>query len=305
MREDEFRHAYAKIEEGIAASEELKRRTKASLGMEGTTTAPAGETERGAADGGTHRVRTSADTHRRAPYAGAWRAIAAVCAAALIGIGAMLAFGALDATGPAPESNAFSLAAYADESGNAAHAPVALTLDEFFPTRSSAGYLHDGQTDSVDYGVVTVSRYYAFDMSVIGTNVASVAYAIEGEGATYGSWSSDEGHRGEAVEESSTSFTIAYDDGEPVIREIGLAYVLDAEEKSAFDEAYHSGDIDGMEALLAACDAKRLAGVTVTVTATFFDGTVQTKAYTFTPVEETEDAERNADARALFALAEA
>ncbi|MEG0461787.1 hypothetical protein [Gordonibacter sp.] len=253
MNEDEFRQSYAQLEEGIKASEELKYRTKKSLG--------------------------------RAARFPAGKIAFAACLAVFAGVGLLFGTGALEKIGATLAGNTFALVAYAEESPTDGGGHAGISLEKFHPTRTSAGYLYDASSDTVDFSVVTVSRYYSFDMTVAGKNVESVAYSIEGEGVCYGSWKSDRGSEGTVAQETSQSFIVAYDDGTQVVREIGLNYVLDEEEKAEFDRLYGTSDADGMETLLAVCDAKRLAGTSITATATFADKTSQTKSYGFEAAE--------------------
>lgn len=286
MNEDEFRRSYARLEEDIKASDELKYRTKESLGL-------AKEPSRKASHSHAREARPA--LHKRSPsrkdrsgaitLPPAMRTALTACLAVAAGVGLLFGTGALDKVGAYFAGNSFALVAYAEESPAGAYAPAGIGLEKFYPSRTSAGYLYDATSDTVDPSVVTVSRYYAFDMTVSGNNVESVAYSIEGEGVSYGSWKSGQGGEGRAAEESSKSFVVSYDDGRQVVREIGLSYVLDEEEKTEFDRLYAENDAYGMETLLATCDAKRLAETTVTATATFLDGTSQTKSYGFKPVE--------------------
>lgn len=286
MNEDEFRRSYAQLEEGIKASKELKRRTKESLGLEEAL----GEKRKPSPMRGASPAPRDHASSRRlrggaSALSPAWRTAFAACLAVVAGVGLLFGTGAFDRIGSALAGNSFALVAYAEESSAGANAPAGIGLEKFHPSRTSAGYLYDATSDTVDPSVVTVSRYYSFDMTVTGKNVGSVAYSIEGDGVSYGSWKSDHGNEGNVAEETSKSFAVPYDDGKQVVREIGLNYVLDKEEKAEFDRLYAANDADGMETLLATCDAKRLAETTITATATFLDGTSQAKSYRFEPVD--------------------
>ncbi|WP_165171366.1 hypothetical protein [Adlercreutzia sp. ZJ242] len=290
MNEGEFRRAYARIEENVRASDELKRRTRQALGLPNR---PEAKNDSPSAR------RMNAPRRRRIPPrkpsggaivpSPAWRTVLVACLAIIAGVG--LLFGACipDRIGAALSGNSFSLVAYAEEPSRSGDDSAGIGLEKFYPSRTSAGYLYDATTDTVSRDVVAVSRCYVFDMTVIGRNVDAVEYSIEGEGVSYGSWKSGQGSEGSLAEESSKSFAIPFNDGEPVVREIRLDYVLDDEERSKFDSLYETDDADGMETLLASCDAKRLAGVTVIATATFSDGTSQAKSYGFDPAEGFED----------------
>lgn len=282
MNEAEFRRAYAQIEDNIQASNNLKRKTKEACGISSADqSAKYPSPVRGALQHG----RTRPMSHR--PTAGVGVLIpafkTAFAACLVVTLGVALLFGVGQA-GSLFAGNSFSLVAYAEETAApGAHAGIGLEM--FHPSRTSAGYLWDAASDTVDFNVVTVNRYYAFDMTATGNNVKSVSYKIEGEGAVYGAWQTGKEHEGRVAEGSSTSFTISYDDGDPVIREIGLSYVLDEQEKAEFDQLYEVKDYDGTEALLVTCDAKRLSNVTFKAIATFFDGTTMEKVYGFVPVE--------------------
>ncbi|WP_165053660.1 MULTISPECIES: hypothetical protein [unclassified Adlercreutzia] len=286
MNEGEFRRAYARIEENVRASDELKRRTRQALGLPDKPEAK---------NASTSARKMNAPRRRRIPTrkpnggaiipSSAWRTALAACLAIIAGVG--LLFGACmpDRIGAALSGNSFSLIAYAEEPSRAGDDSAGIGLEKFYPSRTSAGYLYDATTDTVSRDVVAVSRCYVFDMTVAGRNVNTVEYSIEGEGVSYGSWKSSQGSEGTLAEESSNSFVIPFNDGEPVVREIRLDYVLDDEERGRFDSLYETDDADGMETLLATCDAKRLANVTVIATATFSDGTSRTKSYGLEPAE--------------------
>lgn len=286
MNENEFRRSYAQLEEGINASEELRRRTKESLGIAETP-----EENRASSpmrEAGPFPQRHVSPRRQRGgaiAVSPAWRTAFAACLAVVAGVGLLFGTDAFDRIGADLAGNSFALVAYAEESTAGANAPTGIGLERFHPSRTSAGYLYDAASDTVDSSVVAVSRYYSFDMTVAGKNVDSVAYSIEGDGVSYGSWKSDQGSEGGVAEETSKSFVVPYDDGKQVVREIGLSYVLDEDEKAEFDRFYEAHATSEMETLLATCDAKRLAKTTVTTTVTFLDGTSQTKSYGFEPIE--------------------
>lgn len=214
----------------------------------------------------------------------AFRTAFAACLAVAAGVSLLFATGTFERIGGLFAGNSFSLVAYAEEP-TATGERAGITLDMFHPSRTSAGYLYDASSDTVDSSVVAVSRYYAFNMTAIGRNVESIAYSIEGEGVSYGSWKSTQGNEGAVSDDTSKSFVVPYNESEPVIREIRLNYVLEDDEKAEFDRLYAANDPDSTEILLAECDAKRLRDTTITATATFLDGTVQTKSYGFSPIE--------------------
>jgi len=286
MNENEFRKSYAQIEDAIKASDELKRRTKKSLGIsEGC--------KKEKTDSSMRESRSTSQEHALSRKSGgrvitlspAWKAAFAACLAIIAGVGILFSTGLFSKTDAAIAGNSFALVAYADGSSAGSNAAVGIGFEKFYPMRTSAGYLYDAENDTTDDNTVIISRYYSFDMTVSGNNVESVAYSIEGEGVSYGSWKRGSGNEGAVSEETTTSFKIPYDDKTPVMREIGLNYVLDDTEKAEFDKVYTAKDANGIETLIATCDAKRLANTTITATATFTDGTSQAKSYTFEPVD--------------------
>lgn len=284
MNENEFKRSYAQIEKNIEASEELKRRTKETLGLAGKTV----EKDNSSSARGT-RLATRRSNNGMFAFSPAWRMAFAACLAVVAGVGLLFGTGAISRIGSTFVGNSFTLAAYAEEP-SASSTTAAIGLEMFYPSRTSAGYLYDTTSRMIDPGIVTVIRYYVFDMTITGNNVESVMYSITGEGISYGSWKSDQESEGDVAEETSISFVVPYEDGKQVVREIGLKYVLNEEEKAAFDQLYEVRDANEMETLLATFDAKRLARATITATATFFDGATQAKSYEFEPVNGFENA---------------
>lgn len=293
MNEDDFKQAYAQIENSIKASDDLKRRTKASLSLaKKPKRREFFPLQRREMPTFRNRVSLNRADNGAIILSPAWKMIFVACLIVVASAGFLVSTGSFDRISAIVSGNSFSLTAYAEEPSANASASTGIKLGDFYPTRTSAGYLYDVECDAVDHSTVVARRYYAFNMTATGSNMESITYSIEGEGVSYGSWKSDPGNEGNVAEETSTSFTVAYDDGKPVIREIGLNYILDEEEKMVFDRLYESDEPDEIEALLATCDAKRLETTTIAATAVFSNGAVQEKSYTFKPVDGFENTYR-------------
>ena len=267
MDENEFRKAYAEMERGIVADDALKERAKSAL----RTTSPASSCA-------VRWRRTAASK------------VLAACLAVIAGVG-ILAGSIMLMRAPAPLSaEGFDLIAFADEAPReGAQRSVGLGIDKFHPVRSRAGYPYDQETDSTVTEVASADRYYQMDLTVGGEGISSVCYEIRGEDVSFGYWGKDGSGQGNVLEgDSASSFMVSAPEGDPTFREIRLNYVFTDEEKSEFDALYDARDVWGMETFLAKCDAARLATATLTVTATFEDGSSASKAYGFVPEDNYE-----------------
>ena len=216
------------------------------------------------------------------------------------------------------EGNWFSLRAYADEPNTPANEVRDLDVGYIVPKEASGG----------DANMFASS--YEFDFSIVGSNIETVTYAIEGSvtpasedyanGDGY-TWEyvtfqertlTQEGidANGKPVEdvrfENITSFTVDYNDQsgsiklspeEPVQRLIYIKIrqpdeaieILDAmtaEPEGSFKETELSNDffaLCGYEAAL------MLAAHPLSITATFSDGTTETKRYRIAPADDFEE----------------
>ncbi len=300
MNENEFRRAYAYLQRNVVASDELKRRTKASLGLleeaaERQTAAP---------------VRSAGAQTRKRPFdrgfgktvtvLPAWKAAVATCLAVLVGVGLLAGTGSFTRIQSAIAGNTFALAAYADEGGSSTPGrAIALSVEDFYPLRTSAGYYHDIENHTTDTSIVVAQRCYNFNLTCIGNNIDSIAYRIDGPDASFGSWTIPEDNQPNEVTDG-TEFSIKYNtqNSSKLNRELVLSYLLGPEAKAEFDDLYKrdhdparpeslSNEID---ALLAQHDAIKLSNTKLTLTATFNDGSMQEKAYRFVPCGSFENA---------------
>lgn len=304
MSKHDIRAAYTRIEERVSVSEDLKRRTLEAIAADeaaqsaGARAAVGGT---GAADEATARrtVRPAARERRTPQRRTGGTAVlsrpliaAAACLALVVGVGALAATGSFERLTASFTGNYFELA-YADE-GELSNGGMAVDIDNFFPTRTSAGYRYDLETKSADTSVAVASRTYNLNLTCTGGNVRSIAYTVEGPDATFSSWTAPDADATAVEVESSRTFTVDYtrQNPEPLVRELSLNYVLDTVSKQEFDRLYEevqgevAADDSGIEAILARCDAERLAHTTLTLTATFHDGSTQTKTYRIEPAAD-------------------
>lgn len=304
MNKHDIRAAYTRIEERVSVSEDLKRRTLEAIAADEAaqgTDAQAAVSGAGAADEATARrtVRPAARERRTPQRRTGGTAVlgrpliaAAACLALIVGVGALAATGSFERLTASFTGNYFELA-YADE-GELSNGGMAVGINNFFPTRTSAGYRYDPETKSADTSVAVASRAYNLNLTCTGGNIRSIAYTVEGPDATFGSWTVP-GTNVTAVEvESSRTFAVDYASQNPerLVRELSLNYVLDAASKQEFDHLYKEaqGEVaavdSDIEAILARCDAERLEHTTLTLTATFHDGSTQTKTYRIEPTAD-------------------
>ncbi|HIW76298.1 MULTISPECIES: hypothetical protein [Gordonibacter] len=304
MSKHDIRAAYARIEERVSVSENLKRRTLEAIAADeaaqraGTQAAAGGtrETDETTA----RRVARPAARERRAPQRrsggtavlGRPLIAAAACLALVVGVGALAATGSFERLAASFTGNYFELA-YADE-GELSNGGMAVGINNFFPTRTSAGYRYDPETKSADTSVAVASRTYNLNLTCTGGNIRSITYTAEGPDATFGSWTVPDADAATIEVENGHTFTVDYTRQNPerLVRELNLNYVLDASSKQEFDRLYEeahgevAADNSDIEAILARCDAERLARTTLTLTATFHDGSTQTKTYRIEPAAD-------------------
>ena len=248
------------------------------------------------------------------------RAIALRAAAALA-LAVVLLAGSAFAGGPAlsslfGEGNHFALKAYAEGSrtGDAA-GDVRLVSQGFNGLVSYSGGETDHTTHTVS-GQLQASQ--AFRLSVEGSNIAQVTYTIEGDGLRFHAMENRDGSEGSAYEEETgTSFTVAYDeqaaDWDKFTRSVEQDIPIAGEVKEAMDRtvavvdsqqnSWHwweenqdqrtdeerrlSDEAWGHQsAVISNAFAQNLAKGRIVMTVTFKDGSTQSKAYTFMPVDD-------------------
>lgn len=221
-------------------------------------------------------------------------------------------------------ANSFQLAAFADEGGTPANGPVALSFEEFTPTRTGAGPVYDSETGTYP-GDIQASRSYNLNLTCTGTNIASITYELQGEGVSFNNWqltseyleSNGEPEVGTAMTNSNqdSTFTVDYHDQDMsaidrVHHEICLNYVLEGSDRQAWDEfqastaqprvprdnmteeeiAAWNEASDKFELVLGQHDAEIISQAKIVITATFNDGTTAAKTYRLAPVDDFEQA---------------
>lgn len=256
----------------------------------------------------------------------------AACAALLIGVGLLAAGPISAALGQgggivsAPTDNFFQMTAFADEGTDQTNGPVTLSAEDFLIMRSSVGYVFHSDTGETDLNQAKASRSYNLDLTCTGDNVTSMTYELQGEGVKFFNWeltyegsgaTSDGPTITGAKGDNNNSFTVDYseqdiDTAEAVHHEIYLNYLLDDAQKALWDKlnAAHPQNktprdslseaelapireaSDRLDLALAQHDAEIMANARLVLTATFSDGTTQTKTYRIAPVDDFETAYR-------------
>lgn len=248
---------------------------------------------------------------------------AAVCAVALVAGGALATgligwpvgsmpqgSGAAAPDASPPSGNFFALAAYADE--NPAGAPdQTVTLDG-----KNFGLIHSAGGD----GNGTMNVAYAFNLACTGTNIKSVEYAITNSDASFESYSNQDFLKAHGINPdgsydppsadgdaspgpsyqvtSAQSLTLDYAD-QPIdpsklTCDLHVSFPLTGKTKELNDQLSNTSDNDPRIAesstqywdAVQVDAAHALAQARIKLTATFDDGTTQTKTYVIAPVED-------------------
>lgn len=159
-----------------------------------------------------------------------------------------------------------------------------------------------------DSGQRYLSVAHLFDLSCTGTNVASLTYTVEGDrvlfytNARMPEFSYQEGDD-PYTEDRTTSFTVNYDEQNANKTEIWhalrVSFPLEGEVAELYDattgEFYgdrRKWDVnmhENLNALLIRKYADMIAQARLKVTATYDDGTTETKTYVITPVDNLEE----------------
>lgn len=194
--------------------------------------------------------------------------------------------------------NFFTLAAYADENPeNAPGEAVILDLSRF----SINSF---GGTSNEDPGMERkftdhpgwAYAFYGLDLTCTGDNISSVEYDLSGDYATFGGVVNTEDRDGRFAPEDSTSFIVEYGsqgaDKEHLLRLLQLEFPLGSEAAAACLTSNRSLDSEKARLKYAvavnAASAHVLERVTLRLTATFTDGSTQTKSFCITPVDDFE-----------------
>ena len=210
-----------------------------------------------------------------------------------------------------PEGNFFTLTAYADEASRPADAGTTIDLDAsgIRPVSYNNAWIDPETGEQADWRAFAGMKA-GMNASVVGNNVETVTYSIEGEGA-YLETISDDSLAQEKIDafregktdvleyadlQRSKSFTLNYDDvalegsmrvsDVPTILSIYLKVPVPDETLSNWDVALSTEDFAaGRTASMNANAALDIAGSEIlatcklSVTATFADGSTQTKTY--------------------------
>ena len=247
-----------------------------------------------------------------------WMAVAA-CLALACGIGG-IALASMPLIGQNPDSvpegapdarqgsNYFALYAYADEGleGTTAQT-VALSFSDF-GTNGGSGSEMNPTTDEPDRSGAWW-MYLKFDFCPLctGENIETITYEIADEDICF-YWHSNEqfisahspnGSDGSAAQEGwieyrDTSFVIDYADQSLLSRDIRCDIVVPVQvegELASLHESLLNGSTEASNRFWAKAfteAAQKLAQSPLTLTATFADGSIQTKTYTIAPVENFE-----------------
>lgn len=279
--------------------------------------------ERTEAQHASERAERTYSTNRRpAPKRATWKPLAAAaCVAAVVGLGALgVTFGlpllgnqpatSPDATPAAPSGNFFALAAYAAENPEGEPGKTTeLGLRYFLPSGysgSEVNMLTGEKYPDLDW----ITHKFLFDVTCEGENIQSIEYAIEGDGLYFWMYDEEEflrahgvyGDDDPAVEEGWTetiasSFSIDYANQDMIENRIscrlcvpiqleGKAKELDAQIRTNDGISENSELWEEFSNTVLVDAAQKLAQSQLTVTATFTDGSTQTKHYVIAPVED-------------------
>lgn len=262
------------------------------------------------------RIRRGAATRPVAPRRTrpVLRAIAAgACVLVLAtGIGVAGSILSLNGTPASPDApalveahtgNFFALAAYAaenpeEEPGKA----VAVSLGRFSPG-SSAGQINllTGEEYVDDRWVYT----FIFDVTCTGENIQSITYEITGNDAYFEWYDEEEFFRTHSVDgnhDPARTFTVQYDSQD--LREgrincrLLVPFTMQEEAQTLLKQLMHSEGDEFMSimpsafAAEAADASQALSQSQLKVTATFADGSTQSKSYAIAPIDDFEEAYR-------------
>lgn len=233
-------------------------------------------------------------------------AVAACCIALTVGV-TIAASNALRSddgsdNSPAASSNTFALVAYADGE-NLGNGKVALTPDS---SAGSSFSMSEGESYNEDGSVDETSPYiYAsltIDLACSGENISNITYAVDGD-ATFRHTTSPVPGEPPIEEQLGASFSV---DGDLQMKEgahpwyyleINVPYSdelkdLDAQLETGTDAAWDAYRLESMRLV-----ADAIAQRTLTVTATFADGSTTTHTYRIAPVDDFEGAVARNDGR--------
>lgn len=234
-------------------------------------------------------------------------------AAAAVGLVAVAGGAALGVFGTggfplAQNENAFALEAYAQ--GDIYKAPSSIQeLPDNILTRNVGGYF--GNWEDVETGTVledTLGYGFLFDIACVGNNLETVTYQIEGDDAYFGlidtNWDSPDDslvagwpklNKYSVAKEFTVDAATAQQFGRGdanarYLSQIVLALPMDDKFRAAYDEALAADranvpDTSNLSYFIETNAAKRISECKLHVTATFTDGSTETKTYVIAPVD--------------------
>lgn len=203
--------------------------------------------------------------------------------------------------------NVFFLAAYAAEgSGIQPRTAATLSADDFKGTGGSSGAFYDPDTGQFTAYDEWSGFKYGFNLECTGRNIESIAYEIEGDHAFFETIDLDKATRPSTQEEIDAgdtaiyrytkSVTFDYGDQRGIqddyIYSIYLGFPVPEAAKQAMYDMRDGGDAGFLfyecAKALDAEAARTLARCKLHLTATFEDGSAQTKSYAIVPVDDFE-----------------
>lgn len=224
---------------------------------------------------------------------------AVIAAACVLALASGVAFAISQQLDNATAKNSFALDAGTDDFGYGGFTKVWRSDPEIDPNNAD---------NAPDSGQRYLSVAHLFDLSCTGTNVASLTYTVEGDrvlfytNARMPEFSYQEGDD-PYTEDRTTSFTVNYDEQNANKTEIWhalrVSFPLEGEVAELYDattgEFYgdrRKWDVnmhENLNALLIRKYADMIAQARLKVTATYDDGTTETKTYVITPVDNLEE----------------
>lgn len=199
------------------------------------------------------------------------------------------------------QENSFALAAYAAEGdASAPGGPVRLDSSDF---RGGGGYSGPwyNPADETFWDFTWAGYKYALNLTCTGSNIEQVTYSIEGERSYFelldldmSSQPADERAGDGRAFHYVTSFTVdydkQYDEDAGIVRSLYVGFPLSDEGLDAFDHLREEGYSDQynkqLDFAIERGAAREVSQSKLSVTATFKDGSTQTKTYTIQPVDD-------------------
>lgn len=251
-------------------------------------------------------------------------AFAGACALAFGGTAVFAAIAKRPAdTALIPAGNSFTLVAYANENPSGEPGKtVTLNINDFGHDSAWKVWHSDPEIDpnnadnAPDSGQRYLSVAYQFNLSCTGNNIDSLTYEVEGDRVLFYThtveWGPTPRNSGPEVnsEFRATSFTVDYDEqdyheqastGTIVWRGLRVSFPLEGEVAELYDavmaEFYsYTPDVDyerqdRLSVLLLRRYADMISQARLRLTATYKDGTTESKTFVIAPIENLEEAE--------------